>query len=372
MSSAKITELAEVTIVDALNDYLVIVDVSDTSMAISGTTKKLLPSNLPISSGVQEVLDNKIGGISSSISGRLPLFDGSGGNLLKEYTGTGIVKVASGIPTTLTAPNGSIVGTSDTQIMTNKTISGANNTLLIRLANDVSGILPVSNGGTGYSGYTNGQLLIGDTSTGNLIKNTLTAGSGITIVNGSGSITIHSIASSGGGGGSGDVVGPGSSVDSEVVLFNSTTGKLIKSASTTGIAKLTSGVLSTVTAPTGLILGDSDSQVISNKRINSRVFTVTSTGTAVPDVSTTDHYIITAQSSSLTISIPTGTPINGQKLLYTFSDNGTQRSITWNAIHKAIGVILPTGTIPSGIIYAGEIYNGNANRWDVLAVGSGI
>lgn len=46
------------------------------------------------------------------------------------------------------------------------------------------------------------------------------------------------------GAGSGDVVGPASSVDSEVALFDSTTGKLLKRASATGVAKLTSGVLS--------------------------------------------------------------------------------------------------------------------------------
>ena len=50
------------------------------------------------------------------------------------------------------------------------------------------------------------------------------------------------------GGGSGDVVGPSSSVASEVALFDGTTGKLLKRASATGIAKLTSGVLSAATA----------------------------------------------------------------------------------------------------------------------------
>lgn len=191
MSSAKITELSEVTIVDPLNDWFVMVDTSDTTMAASGTTKKVLPSNIPVGSG------------------------------------TGIVVTTSGIPTT-------------------------------------------------------------------------------------------------------------------------------------------------VAAPTGLILGDSDSQVVSNKRINPRIFTVPSTGTATPDVSTTDHYIITGQTSSLTVSVPTGTPINGQRLLYTFSDNGTQRLIQWNAIHRAISVTLPTGTVPSGVIYVGEVYNQSVNRWDVLAVGSGV
>lgn len=52
------------------------------------------------------------------------------------------------------------------------------------------------------------------------------------------------------GGGSGDVVGPSSSVASEVALFDGTTGKLLKRAAITGIAKLASGVLSAATAGT--------------------------------------------------------------------------------------------------------------------------
>lgn len=46
-------------------------------------------------------------------------------------------------------------------------------------------------GGTGYSSYTNGQLLIGKND-GSLAKTTLTAGVGISITNGDGSITIDS------------------------------------------------------------------------------------------------------------------------------------------------------------------------------------
>lgn len=49
------------------------------------------------------------------------------------------------------------------------------------------------------------------------------------------------------GAGSGDVVGPSSSVDGEIVLFDSTTGKLVKRATGTGLAKVTSGVLSAAT-----------------------------------------------------------------------------------------------------------------------------
>jgi hypothetical protein len=58
--------------------------------------------------------------------------------------------------------------------------------------------LPTANGGTGQTSYTDGELLIGNTSTSSLSKATLTAGSNITITNAGGSITIASTASGGG------------------------------------------------------------------------------------------------------------------------------------------------------------------------------
>lgn len=69
------------------------------------------------------------------------------------------------------------------------------------------------------------------------------------------------------GEGAGDVTGPSSSVDSEVAIFNGTGGKTIKRASGSGIAKLTSGVLSAVTAPSGAIVGDTDTQTLSGKTL---------------------------------------------------------------------------------------------------------
>jgi hypothetical protein len=61
----------------------------------------------------------------------------------------------------------------------------------------LAGTLAVANGGTGQTTYTDGQLLIGNSTGNTLAKSTLTAGTGISITNGSGSITI---ATSGGGG----------------------------------------------------------------------------------------------------------------------------------------------------------------------------
>ena len=58
-----------------------------------------------------------------------------------------------------------------------------------------NGVLPVANGGTGQTSFTNGQLLIGNTTGNTLTKATLTAGSGIGITEGAGSITISNTAS---------------------------------------------------------------------------------------------------------------------------------------------------------------------------------
>lgn len=56
--------------------------------------------------------------------------------------------------------------------------------------NTFNGTLPVASGGTGQTSYTNGQLLIGNTTGNTLTKATLTAGTGVTITNSTGSITI--------------------------------------------------------------------------------------------------------------------------------------------------------------------------------------
>jgi hypothetical protein len=57
-------------------------------------------------------------------------------------------------------------------------------------AANVTGTVAVANGGTGQTTYTNGQLLIGNTTGGTLAKATLTAGTGITVTNGAGAITV--------------------------------------------------------------------------------------------------------------------------------------------------------------------------------------
>jgi hypothetical protein len=83
------------------------------------------------------------------------------------------------------------------------------------------GTTPVISLGTG----SNGQLVIG-TGTG-FTKSTLTAGSGVSISNSSGGITISATGSGG------DVVGPSLATDNAVVRFDGTTGKLIQNSAVT-------------------------------------------------------------------------------------------------------------------------------------------
>jgi hypothetical protein len=78
----------------------------------------------------------------------------------------------------------------------------------------LSGVLNVTNGGTGSSGTpTNGQLLIGNNTSG-FSLGTLTAGANVTITNAAGQITIAATGGGGGGGvssvtGSGNIASSG-------------------------------------------------------------------------------------------------------------------------------------------------------------------
>jgi hypothetical protein len=105
-----------------------------------------------------------------------------------------------------------------------------------------------------------------------------------------------------------------------------------------------------------------------NKRIDPRTSSTASTATLTPDISSFDQYNLTAQAVGLTVAAPTGTPVDGNRLIIRILDNGTGQTISWNATYTVIGVTLPTTTTANKMVYVGCIYNSTNTRWDVVAV----
>jgi hypothetical protein len=103
--------------------------------------------------------------------------------------------------------------------------------------------------------------------------------------------------------------------------------------------------------------------------ITPRVGTTADSATPTPNADTDDMYTVTALAQSATFGAPTGTPLNGQKLIIRIKDNATAHVLAWNAIYRAVGVTLPLTTVLSKTHYVGCIYNTAATKWDVLAVG---
>jgi hypothetical protein len=133
--------------------------------------------------------------------------------------------------------------------------------------------------------------------------------------------------------------------------------------------------MTTVTAPSGTVVGTSDTQTLTNKRINPRVSSTTSTSTLTVNSDSYDQAVLTAQAVALSVAAPTGTPVNGQKLTLRFKDNGTAQTISWTITSggfRVIGCTLPTTTVISKTVYIGCIYNSDDSFWDVVSVGQQI
>lgn len=126
-----------------------------------------------------------------------------------------------------------------------------------------------------------------------------------------------------------------------------------------------SGVLKTQSAE---VVNLSTAQTLTNKRLDARVGTTASSATPTPDADSHDVYTVTALAVNATFGSPTGTPVNGQVLMLRILDNGTTRTLAYNAIYRAIGVTLPTATTASKTIYLGCIYNSADTKWDVIGV----
>lgn len=133
-------------------------------------------------------------------------------------------------------------------------------------------------------------------------------------------------------------------------------------------ATLTASRTITVPDATTTIAGTDAVQTLTNKRIDSRVSSVSTTASITPDVSLYDLICVNALAETLTINAPIGTPVDGTRIMFRILDNGVSRTINWNATYTSIGVLLPATTQANKTVYVGCIYNAALTRWDVIVV----
>jgi hypothetical protein len=257
-------------------------------------------------------------------------------------------------------------------------------------ASNVTGVVAIVNGGSGtttaqtamnaFAGaVTSGSYLRGNGT--NVVMSTIQAADVPTLnqnTTGTASNVTGTVAVANGGTGL-------TSGTSGGVLFYSASGTLASSAVLAASAIVLGGgagtAPATTTTGTGVVtaLGNNANSIggfttidgtatLTNKRIDPRVSSTSSTASITPDISSFDQYAVTAQAVTLTINAPTGTPVDGNKLIFRILDNGGVQSLSWNATYTVIGVTLPTTTTASKMTYVGCIYNAANTRWDVVAV----
>jgi hypothetical protein len=256
----------------------------------------------------------------------------TGVRALVAWTGTDFVLVASGT----SGSNVSTISFGSTGLTPNSATSGAVT---------VAGTLAVANGGTGQTSYTDGQLLIGNSTGNTLAKATLTAGSGISITNGSGSITI---AATGGGGGSGTVTSVGLTMPSGFSVGSSpvtTSGTIAVTTSLSGVLKGTGSGFAAAVAGTDYVT-PTGSETLTNKTLTNPTITnytettfTANTGTALTlDLANGTIQVLTLTGNA-TITMPTATA--GKSFLVQLKTGAGSFTCSFNAVKW------PGGTAPT-------------------------
>ena len=134
-------------------------------------------------------------------------------------------------------------------------------------------------------------------------------------------------------------------------------------ATDTTISRVSGGVI----AVEGVdVLTASNTETVTNKRMTKRTGNTASSGTPTINTDTTDSYDITAQAAAIT-SFTTnlsGTPVRGDTLRISITDNGTARAITWGTSFESSGnQTLPNTTVISTRLDIAFVWNVATTKW---------
>ena len=223
----------------------------------------------------------------------------------------------------------------------------------------LGGTLAVANGGTGQTSYTDGQLLIGNTTGNTLTKATLIAGSGVSIANGAGSITISAT-------GSGGTVTSVSVVSANgfagTVATATTTPAITLSTSVTGLVKGNGTALSAAVAATDYVAPSAYASANGLTMATSRLLgrTTASTGAAeeisVAGGLTLSGGVLTGASGTVTSVTGTAPVVSSggstpaiSMAAATTSVNGYLTSTDWNTFNnKGSGTVTSVAALTLG------------------------
>jgi hypothetical protein len=171
-----------------------------------------------------------------------------------------------------------------------------------------------------------------------------------------------------------DVLGSGQfrpAATQDAVLISGRAGGTSSYAATITPTTLTANRTITLPDATTTVVGTDATQTLTNKRVNPRAVAAGATsGNLTPNGDTTDVFNAFGLTGAITMLAPSGTPVDGQRLMLRFEDNGTGRGITWtttSGAFRAVGITLPTTTVASKVTYVGCVYNSTDVFWDVVA-----